>query len=145
MNPEKFNLKDYMAHKPPMLLVDKVLEESEKKAKTLFAVNNECIFLDEKGVLARTALIEIAAQSFAAADIFQKTMKGKKLSKGFLVSVRDFKFVQDARAGDEIICDIEETNDIAQLHIVEAKLSANGMRIATGELRIFEIIEAENS
>ncbi|MCL1971882.1 MAG: hypothetical protein FWG57_02690 [Endomicrobia bacterium] len=139
MNQEKINFKDYMAHEPPMLFVDKVLEKSEKKAKTSFTVNKECIFLDESGVLARSALIEIAGQSFAAADILKKTMKGgKKDLKGFLVSVRDFKFIHDARAGDEIICDTEETNNIAQLRIVEAKLSVNGICIACGELRVFD-------
>ena len=144
MNLENFNLKDYMMHKPPMLLVDKVLEESAKKAKTSFFVKSDCIFLDGNNILSRAALIEVAAQSFAAADIYQRTVSSRKLVKGFLVSVRDFKFTGNAAAGDEIICDIEETNEIAQLHIVEAKLSVNGTAIASGEVRIFEMIEAEN-
>jgi predicted hotdog family 3-hydroxylacyl-ACP dehydratase len=128
-----------MLHKPPMLLVDRVVEEEEKQAKTSFTVGKNCIFLDENGVLARSALIEIAAQSFAAADIFQKTTRGRKLSKGFLVSVRGFQFDGDAQAGDEIICSIRETNEIAQLHVIEAELHIKGRRIAVGELRIFEI------
>ena len=142
MNIKDFNLKDYMIHKPPMLLVDKVDEESEKKAKTSFTVSKECIFLDENGVLARSALIEIAAQSFAAVDIYQRTVRARKLAKGFLVSVRDFKFTgSDAAAGDKIICSVEETSEIAHLHIVEAELSVNGTYIASGELRIFELQE----
>ena len=124
-----------------MLLVDKVLEESAKKAKTSFFVKNDCIFLDENNLLARSALIEIAAQSFAAADIYQRIVSARKLAKGFLVSVRDFKFTGDAAAGDEIICDIEETNEIAQLHIVGAELSVNGTSIAAGEIRIFELTD----
>ncbi|MCL2144254.1 MAG: hypothetical protein FWH43_01975 [Endomicrobia bacterium] len=141
MDLKDFNLKDFMLHKPPMLLVDKVLEKSEKQAKTSFLAGKECIFLNENGVLARPALIEIAAQSFAAADIFQKTADGKKLSKGFLASVRDFQFYSDAKSGDEIICSIKETNEIAQLHVVEVELFINDARIARGELRIFELTE----
>ena len=141
MDIKEFCLKDYMIHKPPMLLVDKIIEESEKKAQTSFTVNEDCIFLDENGCLSPFALVEIAAQSFAAGDIFQKTVSGKKLSKGFLVSVRDFKFIGNAETGDEIVCDVEEINEIANLHVVEAKLYKNSICIAKGELRIFELPE----
>ena len=57
-----------MLHKPPMLLVDKIIEENDKKATTSFAVKQDCIFLDENNILSKPALIEIAAQSFAAAN-----------------------------------------------------------------------------
>lgn len=141
MTPEQFDLKEHMIHKPPMLLVDKLLEESAKKAKTSFFVREECIFLDGNNILAKSALIEIAAQSFAAADIYQKTTRAKEPAKGFLVSVRDFKFTGDAHAGDEIICHVEEVNDIEQMHIIEARLFVNDTCISEGELRIFEMQE----
>ena len=130
-----------MIHKPPMLLVDAVLEENEKSGKTVFAVKNDCIFLDENGVLARPALVEIAAQSFAAIDIYQKMLNGKKPSKGFLVSIRNFEFYEDVKAGDEIICALEETNELAGIHVIEARLYKSADITAKGELRIFELPE----
>lgn len=141
MDLHSFDIKEHMIHKPPMLLVDKILEESPSKAKTSFSVNENCIFLDENNVLANSAFIEIAAQSFAAADIYQRTRDGKKLSKGFLVSVRDFKFLSEVKSGDEIICHVERTNEIAGLHVVETKLLAGDVLVAEGELRIFEFQE----
>lgn len=145
MKLENFDLKDHMIHQPPMLLVDKILEESPSKAKTSFTVNENCIFLDENNVLARSALVEIAAQSFAAADIYQRTVSGKSFSKGFLVSVRDFKFLKDVISGDEIICRVERTNEIAGLHVIETKLFVADMCVAEGELRIFELPENPSS
>ena len=139
MNLELFNVKDYMIHKPPMLLVDKVLEESAAEAKTSFKIKDDCIFLDENNILAKSVLIEVAAQSFAVADIYQRTRDGRVLAKGFLVSVRDFKFYGDAKLGDEIICDIKKTNELAGVHIIEAKVFAGTFSIAEGELRIFEL------
>ena len=78
---ENFDLSKYMLHKPPMLLVDKILEENDKKATTSFAVKQDCIFLDENNILSRPALIEIAAQSFAAADIYQRIKNSKALDR----------------------------------------------------------------
>lgn len=136
---ENFDLSKYMLHKPPMLLVDKIIEENDKKATTSFAVKQDCIFLGENNILSRPALIEIAAQSFAAADIYQRIKSSKALVKGFLVSIRKFGFTGQARLGDEIICKAEEISEIAGLHIVSAQLWVGGNCIAGGELRIFEI------
>ena len=139
MDLKTFNLKEYMFHKRPMLLVDKILEESETESKTSFAVKQDNIFLDENNLLARSVLIEIAAQSFAATDIYQRTKTAKPLTNGFLVAVKDFKFFLDAKAGDEIICELEETNSMAGIHIVETQLYIDGVCAAKGQLRIFEM------
>jgi len=135
-----FNLEESMSHKPPMLLVDEILEESASRGKTLFEVKDGNIFLDGL-IFAKSALIEIAAQSFAAVDRFQKAKKDLPFSNGFLVSIRNFEFFADAKKGDKIICDVEKVDELSQLHILKAELSVNGKKIAAGELRIFELHE----
>ncbi|MDR1695939.1 MAG: hypothetical protein LBR69_04845 [Endomicrobium sp.] len=135
-----FNVKENMFHKPPMLLVDEVLEESENKGKTSFKIKDDNIFIGDGGVFARSALIEIAAQSFAATDSLQKAKKNIEPSKGFLAAVRNFEFFADAKAGDEIICEIEKTDEMAQLHMVKAGLFSGGKKLACGEFRIFEFV-----
>ena len=136
-----FNVKENMFHKPPMLLVDEILEESQSKGKTSYEIKPGDIFVGDGGIFARAALIEIAAQSFAAVDKFQKMKKNIDSSRGFLASVKNFEFFDDAKAGDEIICDIEKVDEISRLHIVKAELSASGKKIAAGEFRIFEFTE----
>ena len=137
----EFNAKENMFHKPPMLLVDEVLEESAGKGKTSFKIKNGNIFAGDDGVFSRAALIEIAAQSFAAVDKWQKMKKNLESSRGFLASVRNFEFFDDAKAGDEVICSVEKTDEIAHLHIVKTELFANDKKIAAGEFRIFEFAE----
>lgn len=136
-----FNIEENMVHKPPMLMVDKILEEEDLKAKTSFTIREDNICLDENGVLARAALIEIAAQSFAAIDRYRKIKANLKTAKGFLASVKDFKFYDDAKNGNEIICSLEKTDEIAGMHIINADLFVNNNMIASGEIRIFEFPE----
>lgn len=136
-----FNVKKNMVHKPPMLMVDKILEEDGMKTKTSFAIKEDNICLDENGILARAALIEIAAQSFAAIDRYRKLKAGLETAKGFLASIKDYNFYGNAKVGDEIICILEKTDEIAGMHIVNTDILVNDNIIASGEIRIFEFPE----
>ncbi|MCL2389896.1 MAG: hypothetical protein FWD54_03235 [Endomicrobia bacterium] len=139
----EFNVKENMFHKPPMLLVDEVLEESADKGKTSFEIRDGNIFIGTNGIFSRAALIEIAAQSFAAVDKFQKMRKNLDSSKGFLASVKSFEFFADTKSGDKVICVIEKTDEIAHLHIIKTELFVNDKKIAAGEFRIFEFADTE--
>ncbi|MDR1952783.1 MAG: hypothetical protein LBQ37_04670 [Elusimicrobiota bacterium] len=141
-NYKDFNLRKNMIHQPPMLMVDEILCENSMSGKTLFRVHKDCIFLNSRGVLQRTAMIEIAAQSFAAIDIFQKKEKGLKYSKGFIAGIRDFQFFSDAKIDDEIICNTEKIDELGQLYITKADLinKKTGEVLAKGEIRIYEML-----
>ena len=136
-----FNLAENMRHQPPMLLADELLSQASNKATMLFRLKKDCIFLQENGLLSRSAFIEIAAQTFAAVDAFQKIKDGKNASKGFLASVKDFEFFADAKEGDEILCDIEKADEFEHMHIAKAVLKKpDGLALfAKGEIRIYEL------
>ncbi|MDR2772861.1 MAG: hypothetical protein LBB93_05275 [Elusimicrobiota bacterium] len=140
-NCKDFDLSKNMIHRSPMLMVDKILEESELNGKTFFKVTDDCIFLTFDGVLQRAAMIEIAAQSFAAIDIFHKRQKNLEPKKGFVVSVRDFKFFCDAKIDDEIVCELKKVDELGLIHIAVARLidNKNGRLFADGEFRIYEL------
>ncbi|MDR2427024.1 MAG: hypothetical protein LBD46_07620 [Endomicrobium sp.] len=137
-----FDAAEVMIHKPPMLLVDHILEESKNSGKVSFSIKKDFIFLDEKGFVLRTALIEMAAQALAAVDGYQKKHDKKPFLKGFLVSVKNFKFYNDAKENDIVICMIDKIDEFASLHMVKAGILVNDTLIAEGELRIFEITDA---
>ena len=137
--PINFNVKDNMLHKEPMLLLDAILEEDGKIAITSFKIKENNIFLDEAGIFARSAFIEIIAQSFAAIDTYQKQRDKGKPSKGFLVGVRDFKIYRDAHSGDDLRCKLEKTDEVSNLNLCRAEIFKDDGKLAEGELRIFEI------
>ena len=138
---KNFSLIENMRHQPPMLFTDEILSEAPNKGITLFRIKKDCIFLQENGLLSHSAFIEIAAQSFAAVNTFQKIRDGKEPSKGFLTAVKDFEFLVDAKEGDEILCDMEKVDEFERLHIAKAVLKKkDGSAIfAKGEIRIYEL------
>ncbi|MDR0486060.1 MAG: hypothetical protein LBH29_04965 [Elusimicrobiota bacterium] len=137
---ESFNLSENMFHKAPMLLVDKILEENTESGRASFKILNDSIFIDKDGYFSRAALIDFAAQSLAAVDIFQKQRDALKIKKGFLASVKNFSFYKDAKAGDTLLSFINRTDNLAGIHIVCAEIFKNSWEnlIAKGEIRIYE-------
>ncbi|MDR0823321.1 MAG: hypothetical protein LBN20_06050 [Endomicrobium sp.] len=135
-----FILKDNMSHQPPMLLVDEILYETQDTGSTAFTIRKDNIFLNSDGSFCREAFIEIAAQSFAAVDIYHKKRDNLKTTKGFLAAVRDFSFYADAKENDRLICEIHKFDEMEKLHFVNAKISSDeGILFAKGEFRIYEL------
>lgn len=132
-----FNLKTVMAHKPPMLLVDELLEVQDGCAVTCFLIKEDNIFLNKDGLLAREALAEIMAQSFAALNAYNGAKENKKEEKGFLVGLRNIVVHADARLGDSLKCRVRAVDFIAQTYIVEGQIFKDDVLLAEGELRLF--------
>lgn len=128
-----------MLHRPPMLLVDKVLEVINGKfARTLFEIKSDNIFLDKNNVLKRAAQIEIMAQALAAANAFDSKQNNKPTQKGFLVMLKNINFYNDAKCGDILECHINIVDFIAQTHIAQSKLfKQDGTLLSEGEIRIY--------
>ncbi|MDR0646515.1 MAG: hypothetical protein LBG46_06140 [Elusimicrobiota bacterium] len=131
------DLKAVMAHKPPMLLVDKINKAEKDFAVTAFKVKEDNIFLTEENILSREALIEIMAQSLAALNGYNAFAEGKKAEKGFLVYLKNINFYADARAGDELTCNVKVIDFVARTYIAQAEIFNNAILLADGELRIF--------
>lgn len=135
---EGINITKLMLHRPPMLLVDKVLEVDGDFARTSFEIKPDNIFLDKNNVLKRSAQIEIMAQALAASNAFDSKQKNKPTQKGFLVMLKNITFFADAKCGDILECHINIVDFIAQTHIAQGKLfNQNGTLLCEGEIRIY--------
>ena len=135
---EAVDITKLMLHRPPMLLVDKVLEINGDFARTSFEIKPDNIFLDKNNVLARPAQIEIMAQALAASNAFNSKLKNKPTEKGFLVMLKNINFYADAKCGDILECHINVVDFVAQTHIAQGKLfNQNGTLLCEGEIRIY--------
>ncbi|MDR0735069.1 MAG: hypothetical protein LBG16_05260 [Elusimicrobiota bacterium] len=132
-----FDLKAAMAHKPPMLLVDKISGSGENWAETSFKIKPDNIFLDEAGCLRREALAEVMAQTLAAFNAFKAAKGGHGGQKGFLVGLKDVSFFSDAFAGDDLRCRVEIVDFLSQTYIARGNVYRDAQKLAAGEIRIF--------
>ena len=109
MNLEFLDIKRFLPHRAPFLMVDKVLSIDDEHVSTSFYINEDCIF-NEAGVFNETGLIENAAQTcssivgksyFKDDDILGE---GIKLI-GFISAIKKVNIIDCPKVGNTIITD----------------------------------------
>lgn len=101
------DIKSYLPHREPMLMVDFIYELTEESVKTFFEIKENNLFV-ENGILAEVALIENAAQTCSSIvgqsfflDKNHKVKEGVEVI-GFISGIKKAKIYNSAKLGDTI-------------------------------------------
>jgi radical SAM protein with 4Fe4S-binding SPASM domain len=122
-------------HKPPALLVDRLLSQGERSGVVEVVVKPDCPWLTEDDMLGKPAYIEIASQAMAVIDSF---MFRNQVRGGMLVGVKKFRFYGDASVGDTLTVEIFKNAQLGAIGIIDVKIMDNDKLIAEGELKIWQ-------
>lgn len=101
------DIKKYLPHRSPMLMVDLILVMDDEKVETVFEIKEDTIFI-QNGVLNEVGLIENAAQtcsSVVAKDYFvdeNNKDKGDVNVVGFISAIKTLKIHKLPKAGETI-------------------------------------------
>ncbi|MCX6285756.1 MAG: 3-hydroxyacyl-ACP dehydratase [Bacteroidetes bacterium] len=125
-----------LPQKPPMVMVDRIVEVIDKTTITAFLVKDDNIFCED-GLLREPGLIENIAQSAAAGIAANPADAGEEPKLGFIGAIRELKISRLPKSGDEIITSVTVTHEILNARVVDGKISLKGEQIAYCELRIF--------
>lgn len=107
-NSKPIDIKKYLPHRAPMLMVDMILEMDDEKVKTIFEIKEDNIFL-ENNIFVEIGLIENMAQtcsSVVAQDYFvdeNKVDKSNVNVVGFISAIKTLKIQFLPKVGDVII------------------------------------------
>lgn len=129
---------DLTPHQPPMRLVDAVLSAQSDGSGTAEArISSDNIFVDQNGVLAPEALVELMAQAFAAINGYQARLSGQPGAKGYLVGVKQVRFFHAAQAGDHLRIHVRPAGEFAGFVLIAGEVRREGHLLAQGELKIW--------
>lgn len=120
----------------PMRMVDRLLMVGEKKAAGETLIAEDCIFLDEDGVLDPVALVEVLAQTAALFNGF-RTRHLESDPAGFLLGAKKFKIHEAVRAGDRLVTTAEKSAEFGGFTIVDGAILRDETCIAEGQIKIF--------
>ena len=88
-----------------MVLLSTARRKGDETAEAQWRVPQEGPFI-ENGRLARPAMIEIAAQTAAAAVGIDRLIRGEPVTVGLLGAVAAMTIIGDAHSGDLLRCDV---------------------------------------
>ena len=124
-------------HRPPFLLVDKLLYFSGQTGVVESVISPDNFFLAQDGRFQDIAMVEILAQSAAAVKGYSDLQQGKEISKGFLVDIREFIFKKKCYKGDTIHSRIDITKSFGGFSIINGVLTCSGEECAAGSMKLW--------
>jgi len=125
-------------HKPPMLLIDRLLEISERASVSEMTVRAGMIFLDENGHLDDVAYPEIISQAVAAQEGFRRFGGRNPLIEGFLIGIKNLEILGDCYVGDTLQISLYKKARFGDFGIIDGEVRKGEELIACGEIKVFQ-------
>ncbi|MDR1657000.1 MAG: hypothetical protein LBT47_05520 [Deltaproteobacteria bacterium] len=134
------NILGLIPHRPPMLLVDRLVSLTGQEAVSESVFSAESIFLKGDGSVEEAVLFEMMAQTFAAATAVESGGEGPKT--GYLVGLKRVIIYGSAQAGVPVAVRVKTISQVDDFSVVEGEVHQGGRLLAVGQVTIFVPREA---
>lgn len=122
--------------KPPMVMIDTIIEVSAQKAKTAFTITKENIFCEE-GFFQAPGLSENIAQTAAAQVGYLSQLAGETPPVGFIGAIKNLSIEQLPKIGDQLITEIEIEHVIMNFTLINGISKVGDQIMAKCQMKIF--------
>ncbi len=128
----------FMPHKPPMLLIDRLIETTELESVSEMTVRADMVFVGEDGVLDGIAYAEIIAQGLAAMEGFLQLANLGQDHEGYLLGIRNIELAGSARVGDTLRVSVLKVGKYGDFGIARGEIRNGDTLIASGEVKVWQ-------
>ncbi|NVN91084.1 MAG: radical SAM protein [Desulfuromonadales bacterium] len=125
-------------HKPPMLLIDRLLEIGDRVSVSEMTVRKEMVFVDESGRLDDASYPEIISQAVAAQEGFRRFGSSNPLVEGFLLGVKKLEILGEAHVGDTLRVSLFKASKFGDFGILDGKVYNGATLVARGEIKVWQ-------
>ncbi len=127
----------YIPQRHPFVMVDTVLQADAKVSKTSFEIREDNLFV-VNGFFTEPGLVENMAQTAAAGTGYRYQQKGEVVPVGFIGAIKNLKIYSLPKTGDILFTEIVITHTVLSVHVVEANVYVDNIKVASCEMKIFE-------
>lgn len=127
-----------LAHRPPMLLISRLLERQGERAVAEAIIPEDGLFVDPRKGLLPEYLIEIIAQTLAAASGYDALLANSPATDGFLVGVDNFSWPTTAAKPGTARIHIEKTFEFSGFTFVHGQVFQGTHLLAEGDIKVWE-------
>jgi len=127
-----------MPHKPPMLLIDQLLEVKERASVCEMTVRDDMIFVDENGHLDEASYPEIISQAVAAQEGFRRFGGRNPLIEGFLLGIKNLEILGNSFVGDTLRIELYKKTKFGDFGILNGEVYNGEQLVARGEVKVWQ-------
>lgn len=137
------DLQQLLPQRPPFVMVDQILDISEKAGVTEFHIREDNLFLDD-GVFSASGLLENMAQSCAARIGYINCTKGGQVKNGVIGDIRNFMVLRQPKCGETLTTHIDIVEEVFNLTLVNLTTMVGDEQVASATMKI-ALIEPDNA
>ncbi len=127
----------YMLHRSPLRLVQSLLRVEDGYGEAQTVLNTGDVGVGPDGTVEAAVLLEMVAQTYAAAQGYQDQRTGKPPDLGYLVGVSDFRIERRPRAGQPLLIRIKSSCSFGSFYLVDGQVLCEGQVVAGGTLKVW--------
>lgn len=132
------DIKDLLPQRTPILMVDELSCVDGEEAQTSLTVRPGNFFLNRKGEMEESGLIEHIAQSASAFAGYMAFLAGAtEPPVGYIGEVKNFKCHHRPRVGDELRTTIRLGVEAGGVRLLSGETCADGKIMAETQMKIF--------
>jgi len=131
------DIETYLPHRPPMCLVSQLQYVEDDYAEARAVVNAGDAGIGPDGKVEALVLMEIVAQSYAAAQGYLKQRDKKPTLFGYLVGIKDFLIEELPSAGEQLLIKLKSTSSFDNFYVIEGQVLCEDKLMAGGTLKIW--------
>ncbi len=125
-------------HKPPMLLIDRLLEIGDRVSLSEMTVRRDMIFVDDDGKLDDSSYPEIMSQAVAAQEGFRRMGSSRPLVEGFLLGVKKLEILGEAHVGDTLRVSLFKASRFGDFGMLDGRVYNGEVLVARGEIKVWQ-------
>ena len=129
-------IQELIPQRPPIVMIDQVIEISESKVVCQFQVKKDNLFIDN-GKLIVPGIIENMAQTIAAGAGYRAKAKNEKVKLGYIAAIKNLNIYALPSVGDSLTTRVQIVNQVFSVTIVQAEVIAGSKSIADCEMRVY--------
>lgn len=130
-------------HKPPMLLIDNLLEVKERASVSEMTIRQDMLFVDENGKLDEASFPEVISQAVAAQEGFRRFGGRNPLREGYLLGVKNLEIFGSCHVGDTLLISLYKKNRFGDFGVLSGEVHRNNELIAKGEVKVWQNTSGE--
>jgi predicted hotdog family 3-hydroxylacyl-ACP dehydratase len=129
---------ELVPHRPPMILIDEILDIGEKSLSARVALTERSPFVED-GKLPALVTLEYMAQSIAAFAGAARRAEGKPVRLGLLIACREMELdVDSLSVGDELEVTVNQVWTDEQLGSFDCLVTRRGEKISRATLSVYQ-------
>jgi predicted hotdog family 3-hydroxylacyl-ACP dehydratase len=135
MKPEEFDILELIPQRPPMLMIDRLIQADDKSAAGSLYISDSNVFC-ENGYFQEGGLVEFIAQTAAAFEGYRQLMGTGEMKTGFIASIKNLSIHFLPEINTEIQSEIIVDSELLGFTIITGKVIQNNSVAAECEMRI---------